>query len=197
MPCVDRRAVPRRHVVGRDDVLHADGNAVERTARCFRVAPRRFGERLLGIEIFPGADRRLARLDAFEAAPDQILRVEAPRGDLRRGGECPQFARPGHRPLRTGGEPRRICARRREPAAMLVRQQSGLGSDTASSAGGRRPTYYRSEEHTSELQSLMRISYAVFCLKKNNQAQTQHDTLNITNHTMKEKYYNKTSRNKA
>src|SRR3546814_3206073 len=28
-------------------------------------------------------------------------------------------------------------------------------------------TYDRSEEHTSELQSLMRISYAVFCLKKN------------------------------
>src|SRR3546814_2065494 len=27
---------------------------------------------------------------------------------------------------------------------------------------------YRSEEHTSELQSLMRISYAVFCLKQNN-----------------------------
>src|SRR3546814_1175987 len=27
---------------------------------------------------------------------------------------------------------------------------------------------YRSEEHTSELQSLMRISYAVFCLKKTN-----------------------------
>src|SRR3546814_4021668 len=33
----------------------------------------------------------------------------------------------------------------------------------------------RSEEHTSELQSLMRISYAVFCLKKNN-----HKTRNIT-----------------
>src|SRR3546814_3077866 len=32
-------------------------------------------------------------------------------------------------------------------------------------AGGRAG---RSEEHTSELQSLMRISYAVFCLKKNN-----------------------------
>src|SRR3546814_5502422 len=28
------------------------------------------------------------------------------------------------------------------------------------------PTVGRSEEHTSELQSLMRISYAVFCLKK-------------------------------
>src|SRR3546814_8922389 len=32
---------------------------------------------------------------------------------------------------------------------------------------------FRSEEHTSELQSLMRISYAVFCLKKNTQKHTQ------------------------
>src|SRR3546814_3305712 len=32
----------------------------------------------------------------------------------------------------------------------------------------------RSEEHTSELQSLMRISYAVFCLKKKNNRQRQH-----------------------
>src|SRR3546814_2846887 len=34
--------------------------------------------------------------------------------------------------------------------------------------GGRNalPNWARSEEHTSELQSLMRISYAVFCLKK-------------------------------
>src|SRR3546814_4213558 len=31
---------------------------------------------------------------------------------------------------------------------------------------GREPEGDRSEEHTSELQSLMRISYAVFCLKK-------------------------------
>src|SRR3546814_1030006 len=31
------------------------------------------------------------------------------------------------------------------------------------------PGGYRSEEHTSELQSLMRISYAVFCLKKKKQ----------------------------
>src|SRR3546814_2742916 len=29
------------------------------------------------------------------------------------------------------------------------------------------PSLFRSDEHTSELQSLMRISYAVFCLKKN------------------------------
>src|SRR3546814_7635963 len=32
-----------------------------------------------------------------------------------------------------------------------------------------RLNFYRSEEHTSELQSLMRISYAVFCLKKKKQ----------------------------
>src|SRR3546814_5239855 len=35
--------------------------------------------------------------------------------------------------------------------------------------------YGRSEEHTSELQSLMRISYAVFCLKKKNR-KTKHYT---------------------
>src|SRR3546814_6652981 len=40
----------------------------------------------------------------------------------------------------------------------------------------------RSEEHTSELQSLMRISYAVFCLKKKKQTsnykmQTQHNKI--------------------
>src|SRR3546814_5172307 len=38
---------------------------------------------------------------------------------------------------------------------------------------GGMPTNARSEEHTSELQSLMRISYAVFCLKKK---QKQHET---------------------
>src|SRR3546814_4064053 len=36
---------------------------------------------------------------------------------------------------------------------------------------------FRSEEHTSELQSLMRISYAVFCLKKKKHATYQTDKL--------------------
>src|SRR3546814_1227878 len=36
----------------------------------------------------------------------------------------------------------------------------------------------RSEEHTSELQSLMRISYAVFCLKKKKTRQSQNTTDN-------------------
>src|SRR3546814_7048192 len=34
--------------------------------------------------------------------------------------------------------------------------------------------FQRSEEHTSELQSLMRISYAVFCLKKKKQPNNKH-----------------------
>src|SRR3546814_6204521 len=38
----------------------------------------------------------------------------------------------------------------------------------------------RSEEHTSELQSLMRISYAVFCLKKKKKTHTRTQTHKIT-----------------
>src|SRR3546814_10544079 len=38
----------------------------------------------------------------------------------------------------------------------------------------------RSEEHTSELQSLMRISYAVFCLKKKKTKQTKQSTTKST-----------------
>src|SRR3546814_7635362 len=40
--------------------------------------------------------------------------------------------------------------------------------ESASSPQTDEPQANRSEEHTSELQSLMRISYAVFCLKKKN-----------------------------
>src|SRR3546814_6034292 len=44
------------------------------------------------------------------------------------------------------------------------------------------PTRTRSEEHTSELQSLMRISYAVFCLKKKNTEQSDQDLTCIHEH---------------
>src|SRR3546814_2060255 len=40
----------------------------------------------------------------------------------------------------------------------------------------------RSEEHTSELQSLMRISYAVFCLKKKNNKKTKPTYIHIQHH---------------
>src|SRR3546814_7257386 len=42
----------------------------------------------------------------------------------------------------------------------------------------------RSEEHTSELQSLMRISYAVFCLKKKTKINQQHIQNTNTTHTL-------------
>src|SRR3546814_5797304 len=48
-----------------------------------------------------------------------------------------------------------------------------------------RPEDTRSEEHTSELQSLMRISYAVFCLKKKNKP----PPINTTPHTKPTTHY--------
>src|SRR3546814_2407997 len=52
------------------------------------------------------------------------------------------------------GTPKNSCCRNQR----LHRAQIAVGSTS--------PRASRSEEHTSELQSLMRISYAVFCLKK-------------------------------
>src|SRR3546814_6624220 len=46
--------------------------------------------------------------------------------------------------------------------------------------GGHAAKLLRSEEHTSELQSLMRISYAVFCLQKKKSNTTQHYSLIYT-----------------
>src|SRR3546814_8074762 len=54
----------------------------------------------------------------------------------------------------------------------------GLGAGAAIGADPGSPTtpeYKRSEEHTSELQSLMRISYAVFCLKKKKNKHKEHN----------------------
>src|SRR3546814_9108542 len=53
----------------------------------------------------------------------------------------------------------------RSAVADVVRKQVEVGIDIVDD--GEFGKSIRSEEHTSELQSLMRISYAVFCLKKN------------------------------
>src|SRR3546814_3159598 len=50
------------------------------------------------------------------------------------------------------------------------------GRQSCIAAGRGRRRIPRSEEHTSELQSLMRISYAVFCLKKKKTINTTHIT---------------------
>src|SRR3546814_1124478 len=52
-------------------------------------------------------------------------------------------------------------------------------------SGGCHPAVMRSEEHTSELQSLMRNSYAVFCLKKNN-TKSMHNISNTNTHHTKQ-----------
>src|SRR3546814_4778556 len=59
-----------------------------------------------------------------------------------------------------------IAVERRVAAGASM--DDGVGHAGASQA----VAFLRSEEHTSELQSLMRISYAVFCLKKNIKEQT-------------------------
>src|SRR3546814_1947978 len=56
-------------------------------------------------------------------------------------------------------------------AATLAENEIGAGDDA-------RGAIARSEEHTSELQSLMRLSYAVFCLKNKN-TQSKHSTRKI------------------
>src|SRR3546814_1853673 len=59
--------------------------------------------------------------------------------------------------------------------ALLDRRPSGLRTSDIIFARYEPQISDRSEEHTSELQSLMRISYAVFCLKKNtNKTVTKH-----------------------
>src|SRR3546814_10867228 len=53
------------------------------------------------------------------------------------------------------------------PAAAILAAEA-VAQEQIEPGKGRAPRRGRSEEHTSELQSLMRISYAVFCLKKKN-----------------------------
>src|SRR3546814_6197757 len=91
---------------------------------------------------------------------------------FRSGGAEAVVAGPGEELRRRAGHRVRPCPRQRHGGAWPV-GQGGLISAPCSPEE-RRPRagvffsriLRRSEEHTSELQSLMRISYAVFCLKK-------------------------------
>src|SRR3546814_2398157 len=83
----------------------------------------------------------------------RALPAEPRRGDLRAGG----------REMESGRQ-----ARHRGPGG------GGAEARAALRQGPGEPL--RSEEHTSELQSLMRISYAVFCLKKKKTKNTPNNT---------------------
>src|SRR3546814_1912168 len=68
-------------------------------------------------------------------------------------------------------------------AADPVQEQAiELGGERAQAANARK-VLLRSAEHTSELQSLMRISYAVFCLKKKNKSNSRFNRSTHTNPT--------------
>src|SRR3546814_5220344 len=68
--------------------------------------------------------------------------------------------------LRGFGDPRTALSPYQDWPAFDVIAQAMGGIMAITGPNAKTPTKVRSEEHTSELQSLMRISYAVFCLKK-------------------------------
>src|SRR3546814_6560514 len=89
------------------------------------------------------------------------------RRTLRASGRGHQHRRPARRRVglhQCGGD----LFRRVQPPARMVPDPARAQLRTR-----------RSEEHTSELQSLMRISYAVFCLKKKNIQQDMTEKSNI------------------
>src|SRR3546814_3396228 len=106
-------------------------------------------EDMLGDEIFPGLAGHLLDQLAGDHVEDVVIGIAAAEA-----GRGLDVAQPLHRlaaaPVRTGDEEEIAGAK---PQAAAMDEQVAHG-------------HLRSEEHTSEPQSLMRISYAVFCLKK-------------------------------
>src|SRR3546814_4138906 len=99
------------------------------------------------------------------------------------GGRGRQAGCAGAEPDRRGSRGRAVAHHR----AVLAAAGEGLGEHCGFGTGGAdagragepaglRTAPGRSEEHTSELQSLMRISYVVFCLQKKNNPNTHHIT---------------------
>src|SRR3546814_4704205 len=102
-----------------------------------------------------GEDGRTGPAEGARALERDVRRLAADAGDISQTLGLESFGRDG----RDGD---RNLLRTLGP--LLRRHDDVL--QAASLLFGRRRLLRRSEEHTSELQSLMRISYAVFCLKK-------------------------------
>src|SRR3546814_5601851 len=99
-----------------------------------------------------------------------LQHVDDPRG----AGQAERGGQPGHfRPAGTDIQP--FGQRPGFEVAGLLQRRRQVGQAFGQGE--------RSEEHTSELQSLMRISYAVFCLKKKNI--NKYNYLTSTSHTTK------------
>src|SRR3546814_2110177 len=105
--------------------------------------------------------KQTARSRSFdEAVTLEVLGASPDRVDPR----CPHFGTCGGCALQHLAESKQILAKQR----VLLENLERIGHVAADSLLPPLTDVARSEEHTSELQSLMRISYAVFCLKKKN-----------------------------
>src|SRR3546814_6219817 len=114
-----------------------------------------------GSGLVPGDARELVVLLGREAPADPLL-VLGEDVDAEGPGRLDAGPRAGAPPGEEGHQ-RRLQRHRGEGAhGHADRTVAVVGGDDGDARGE-----VRSEEHTSELQSLMRISYAVFCLTKN------------------------------
>src|SRR3546814_4173609 len=86
------------------------------------------------------------------------------------------------RPLKSTGSGSPLLSMSTMRLCAASRPVSSLPLSSSVSPGLKLAT--RSDEHTSELQSLMRISYAVFCLQKKNEEIYTTDEVNIITHNM-------------
>src|SRR3546814_2607551 len=129
---------------------------------------------------WPVRERRVGQAGGRgEVRIDSVVRYVPKRGD-RRAGSRRAGGVPQHQDPQTRRE-RPVMAASFDPAettADVIIVGSGAAGGMAA---------YRSEEHTSELQSLMRISYAVFCLKKKNHNTTHSYTPRLPSTTIQHK----------
>src|SRR3546814_2265260 len=101
--------------------------------------------------------------EAFEAYEEQL---EVLRAEVRRTADKVSRQRGALNGLtRLHDENTAIIVQASRYVGQAKELLAELGVNVETEADGR-PSLSRSEEHTSELQSLMRISYAVFCLNK-------------------------------
>src|SRR3546814_8496675 len=136
------------------------GNQIlDRLARGHRRTGRRLDRRYGAV----GRARRVART----AGRRRCVRLVARDRRLRRGDE-PVRARARLRPRRGAGSGTQVQGDLRAPRRSLQRRRGAPRTDghPRRALPHPRARRYRSEAHTSELQLLMRTSYAVFCLKK-------------------------------
>src|SRR3546814_1751346 len=108
-------------------------------------------------------ESRLAPQPRWPPCGSEQARVRALRQHARQRDRPPVRAAPLPSPVRSPPEPASASSPARSVLAGVAR---------------------RSEEHTSELQSLMRISYAVFCLKKTRGQHDHYATIH-THHSIK------------